>query len=67
MRSSRLYYYLNVLKVVYLKRQVGDEIPMMVNPVHAVVLVVCVIGVVLMGTVMAPWFQLTTEAARSLF
>jgi NADH-quinone oxidoreductase subunit N len=62
-----LYYYLNVLKVVYLKRQAGDEIPMMVNPVHGIVLVVCVIGVVLMGTVMAPWFQLTTEAARSIF
>jgi NADH-quinone oxidoreductase subunit N len=62
-----LYYYLNVLKVVYLKRQVGDEIPMMVNPVHAIVLVICVVGVVLMGTVMAPWFQLTTEAASSLF
>ena len=62
-----LYYYLNVLKVVYLKRQPGDQIPMMVNPVHGLVLVVCVIGVVLMGTVMAPWFQLTTEAAKSIF
>lgn len=62
-----LYYYLNVLKVVYLKRQPGDQIPMMVNPVHGFVLVVCVIGVVLMGTVMAPWFQLTTEAAKSIF
>ena len=62
-----LYYYLNVLKVVYLKRQVGDTIPMTVNPVHGVVLVVCVIGVVMMGTVMAPWFELTTQAASSLF
>ena len=62
-----LYYYLNVLKVVYLKRQPGDQIPMIVNPVHGLVLVVCVIGVVLMGTVMAPWFQLTTEAAKSIF
>jgi NADH-quinone oxidoreductase subunit N len=62
-----LYYYLNVLKVVYLKRQPGDEIPLMVNPVHGVVLVVCVLGVVLLGTVMAPWFQITTEAAKALF
>ena len=62
-----LYYYLNVLKVVYLKRQPGDEIHMPVNPVHGIVLVVCVIGVVLMGTVMAPWFQITTEAAKSIF
>jgi len=62
-----LYYYLNVLKVVYLKRQPGDEVPLPVNPVHGWVLVVCVIGVVLMGTVMAPWFQITAEAAKSLF
>jgi NADH-quinone oxidoreductase subunit N len=62
-----LYYYLNVLKVVYLKRQPGDEIHMPVNPVHAIVLTVCVIGVVLMGTVMSPWFQITTEAAKSIF
>ncbi len=62
-----LYYYLNVLKVVYLKRQPGDEVHMPVNPVHGIVLAVCVFGVVLMGTVMAPWFQLTTEAAKSIF
>jgi len=62
-----LYYYLNVLKAVYLLRQPGDEIPLMVNPVHGFVLVVCVIGVFLMGTVMAPWFEITTEAAKALF
>ena len=62
-----LYYYLNVLKVVYLKRQPGDTMPMIVNPVHGVALVVCVIGVVLMGTVMAPWFNFTAEAAKALF
>ncbi|MEJ2484365.1 MAG: NADH-quinone oxidoreductase subunit N [Anaerolineales bacterium] len=62
-----LYYYLTVLKVVYLKRQPGDEVPLMVNPVHGLVLVFCVIGVVLMGTVMAPWFHITAEAAKSLF
>jgi NADH-quinone oxidoreductase subunit N len=62
-----LYYYLNVLKVVYLKRQAGDEEPLPVNPVHGLILIVCVIGVVLMGTVMAPWFTVTAEAAKALF
>jgi NADH-quinone oxidoreductase subunit N len=62
-----LYYYLNVLKVVYLYRQEGDEEPLPVKPVYGVVLAVCVIGVVLMGTVMAPWFALTGTAAQSLF
>jgi NADH-quinone oxidoreductase subunit N len=62
-----LYYYLNVLKVVYLYRQEGDEVHLPVKPVYAVILAVCVIGVVLMGTVMAPWFALTGTAAQSLF
>jgi NADH-quinone oxidoreductase subunit N len=62
-----LYYYLIVLKVVYLKRQPGDTMPLIVNPVHGVALVVCVIGVVMMGTVMAPWFSFTAEAAKALF
>lgn len=62
-----LYYYLNVLKVVYLKRQPGDELRLIVNPVHGVALAVCVIGVLLMGTVMSPWYALTSEAAKALF
>jgi NADH-quinone oxidoreductase subunit N len=61
-----LYYYLNVLKVVYLYRQDGDEEPLPINKVQGVVLAVCVIGVVLMGTVMAPWFKITGDAAASL-
>jgi NADH-quinone oxidoreductase subunit N len=62
-----LYYYLVVLKVVYLYRQEGDEIPLPVARVQGLVLTVCIIGVVLMGIVMAPWFALTSEAAKSLF
>jgi NADH-quinone oxidoreductase subunit N len=62
-----LYYYLNVLKVVYLYRQEGDEEPLPINKVQGVVLAVCVVGVALMGTVMAPWFKITGDAATSLF
>jgi NADH-quinone oxidoreductase subunit N len=62
-----LYYYLIVLKVVYLKRQPGDTMPMIVNPVHGVALVVCVLGVVLMGTVMSPWYSFTSQAAVEFF
>jgi NADH-quinone oxidoreductase subunit N len=62
-----LYYYLIVLKVVYLYRQEGDEEPLPVARIQGLVLTVCVIGVVLMGTMMAPWFRLTSEAARNLF
>jgi NADH-quinone oxidoreductase subunit N len=62
-----LYYYLVVLKVVYLYRQEGDEEPLPVAPMQGLALAVCVIGVVLMGTVLAPWFSLTSEAAKTLF
>jgi NADH-quinone oxidoreductase subunit N len=62
-----LYYYLVVLKVVYLYRQEGDEEPLPVARIQGLALAVCVIGVVLMGTVLAPWFSLTSEAAKTLF
>ncbi len=62
-----LYYYLVVLKVVYLYRQEGDEEPLPVARIQGLALAVCVIGVLLMGTVLSPWFDLTSEAAKTLF
>lgn len=62
-----LYYYLTVLKVVYLYRQEGDEEPLPIIRAQALVLVVCVVGVVLMGAFMAPWFEWTSAAAKALF
>lgn len=62
-----LYYYLTVLKVVYLYRQEGDEVPLPVARVQAAVLAVCVVGVALMGTIVAPWFEWTSNAAGALF
>jgi NADH-quinone oxidoreductase subunit N len=60
-----LYYYLSILKVVYLYRQEGDEVPLPVNWVQGLVLTVCVIGVVLMGTMMAPWYEWMSAAASA--
>lgn len=62
-----LYYYLTVLKVVYLYRQEGDEAPLPIARAHALILAVLVIGVALMGTAFAPWYTWTTNAAGSLF
>lgn len=62
-----LYYYLTVLKVVYLYRQEGDEQPLPMVRAQALVLAVCVVGVMLMGTLIAPWFEWTSEAAKALF
>ena len=61
-----LYYYLIVLKVVYLYRQEGDEEPLPVARMQSLALIVCVIGIFLMGIVLAPWFALSSDAAMVL-
>ncbi len=65
-----LYYYLNVLKAVYLFRMENQDehlhpIPLPV-PV-AIGLIVLVAGIILLGTLFAPWFEAATQAALALF
>ncbi len=61
-----LYYYLNILKVIYLYRS-EDEVKVM--PVHlnsSAALVICVVGILVLGVMMAPWFNMASSAAISL-
>ncbi len=61
-----LYYYLKVMKVMYLDQPAG-EIQVQKFPVlWAIALAVCVIGVVLFGVIYAPWFGFITRAAAGL-
>jgi NADH-quinone oxidoreductase subunit N len=65
-----VYYYLNVLKYVYLYRMPNEDeeshlIPL--TPPYAIALVVLTIGVILIGTVFAPWFNWSDAAALNLF
>jgi NADH-quinone oxidoreductase subunit N len=65
-----LYYYLNVLKVVYLYRMENedeDKHPVPVSRPVAIALVVLVIGILALGVVFGPWFGLATNAAAALF
>ncbi|MBN2501867.1 MAG: hypothetical protein JXB38_13890, partial [Anaerolineales bacterium] len=62
-----LYYYLIVLKRVYLYRSEGDEEPMNLPATQAVALAVLIIGILMMGVIVAPWFDLTTSSALGLF
>ncbi len=65
-----LYYYLNVMKYVYLYRLPGEDEgahPVSLTRPYAIALVVLVIGVVLVGTVFAPWFDWSNMAALDLF
>jgi len=65
-----LYYYLNILKYVYLYRmenQDEDQHPLPVSRPVAIALVVLVIGVLLVGTLFGPWFGFANHAALNLF
>jgi len=62
-----LYYYLTVLKVVYLYRSEDEDKPLPVTLSYATGLIVLVVGIILIGTVLAPWFSVSSTAAAALF
>ena len=62
-----LYYYLIVLKVVYLYRSEEEDKPVTITRPYALALGILVIGIILFGTVFAPWFGWSGTAAASLF
>jgi NADH-quinone oxidoreductase subunit N len=62
-----LYYYLTVLKVVYLYRSEGDEQPLAITRGYAFALAVLAFGVVLIGTLFGPWYTWATNAATAMF
>ena len=65
-----VYYYLNAMKYVYLYRMPGEDEeqhPVALTRPYAIALVVLVIGVILIGTVFAPWFGWSDAAALNLF
>lgn len=62
-----LYYYLTVLKYVYLYRAPGDEEPMKVSSAFTFGLAVLTAAIVLVGTLFAPWFDWAASAAAAMF
>ncbi len=65
-----VYYYLNVLKYVYLYRmpdQDEENHPVPLTQPYAIALAVLAIGVILIGTVFGPWFGWSNAAALNLF
>lgn len=65
-----VYYYLNVIKYVYLYRmpeQDEEKHPIALSRSYAIALVVLTIVVILIGTVFAPWFSWSDSAALNLF
>lgn len=62
-----LYYYLTVLKVVYLYRSEDENKPLPVTRPQSVALVVLCAGIIVIGTVFGPWFGLSSAAASAIF
>lgn len=65
-----VYYYLNALKYVYLYRmpeQDEENHPIPLTRPYVIALTVLVLGVILIGTVFAPWFSWSDAAALNLF
>jgi NADH-quinone oxidoreductase subunit N len=61
-----LYYYLIVLKVVYLSAP-KSETPVPARAAHKAALIISVLLVLILGVVLAPWFGWATNAGASLF
>jgi NADH-quinone oxidoreductase subunit N len=65
-----VYYYLTILKVVYLYRMEGENEeahPIPLTRPYAIGLVVLSLGILLIGTLFAPWFGFSGAAALNLF
>lgn len=61
-----LYYYLTVLKYVYLYRSEGDETPLPVSGSFKLAIGVLCVAIVLIGTVFSPWFNWAATAAQAM-
>jgi NADH-quinone oxidoreductase subunit N len=62
-----LYYYMIVLKVVYLYRSDDDNKPIPIPRPYGLALFTLTIGMILIGTLFAPWFNWATQAAAAMF
>jgi NADH-quinone oxidoreductase subunit N len=65
-----LYYYLNVLKVVYLYRMEGEDEekhPVPLSLPYSIGLWVLTIGILVVGVLFGPWFNIASQAAAALF
>jgi NADH-quinone oxidoreductase subunit N len=62
-----LYYYLTVLKYVYLFRSDDEDKPLPISRPYTIALSILIFGIILVGTLFGPWFNLSTKIASPLF
>jgi NADH-quinone oxidoreductase subunit N len=62
-----LYYYLTVLKYVYLYRSDDEQKPLVISRPYTIALSILIFGIILVGTLFGPWFNISSQIASSLF
>lgn len=62
-----LYYYLNVIKYIYLYRSEEEDTPIPVSRAAQVALILSTAGVIYLGVIPNAFFEWTTEAAQAFF
>jgi len=62
-----LYYYLNVLKVIYLYPPVEEKEIVAARPAWRIALLVCVAGILLIGFWLVPWYSLAQAATNAIW
>ena len=62
-----LYYYLSVVKYLYLYRSDNEDVPIPVSRAAQVALVLTIIGVLYLGIAAGPAFEWTQRAAAAFF
>ena len=65
-----LYYYLNLLKYIYLYRAENEEDekkPLPISRSYMIALGMLALGIIIVGVIFAPWYDVSFKAAMSLF
>jgi hypothetical protein len=56
-----------VLKYVYLYRSEDEDKPLPIARPYAIALFVLIFGIIVVGTLFGPWFNLSSQIASSMF
>lgn len=62
-----LYYYLKVIKTTFVGQPQGGNQPLPMTLTWRLAVLVCVIGIVALGTVLGPWYNVSSLGVGSLF
>ena len=60
-----LFYYLNILKVIYLYRSEGEGKVLEPSAIGVAALSLCVLGIMVMGVFIAPWYSIAHSMAMN--